>query len=645
MPEARSPIMESVVKISDLVLNSNFKVSRMKTVGIITCLMSVFLAFGQTQRMSESEAEELFARKHYSAVWEYYRDKLKFDSLNPVLNYKMGICYLNSRSQKNNAIPCFNRVISSGNENILSGELYKLLADAFYASFDYDRAMVNYQKYQKVLSERKEKSKYEMEEVDLKLELCAKNKEIRELKELSCTLMKHKCNVKNNNYRSLLNSSANIYAEAIKKPLSLEKTLHSDDLFENNVMTIPSNTSTLQRSDSTNGMMETTVATSEDGQIILIYRNEGGIANLYVSRLIGNDWVLPEKLSRTVNDNGWETGEVLSLDGNTLYFTSDKEGGYGGKDIYRCVRLQNGEWGRAVNLGPSINSPFDEEAPFIHPDGTLYFSSNRYKTKGGYNNYKSAWCDSCGSWSMAEDVSYPLYKHNRNLSKGKVEDDVDNYRVNLLNARKLPVTMIKGKLMTRDEKLFKYAEITVTDNETGRLLGVYYPDNTSGKYIFTLPPGKDLNITYQADGYLFRSENLQTNKEASFYRSARSIGLDVLEEGAMTILNNVFFEEGKAELKPQSEVELNRLYELLIDHPKLGIELYTLPNKENKDSRLSEERIDAVMKYLSDKGIGKERMASKLWRKVEKKKHRRRKVVESITEDSTEKVGLKIVTL
>jgi flagellar motor protein MotB len=636
--------MERVLKISELVLNYNFRISRMKTVGIIICLINVCLAFGQTQRISEAEAEELFARKHYSAVWEYYQDKLKFDSLNAELNYKMGICYLNSRSKKNYAISCFNRVISSGNDNILTGDIYKLMAEAFYTSSDFDRAMVNYEKYKKVLSAREKKNKDEMEEIDRRMELCAMGKEIKELKELTCTLMKHKCNVKNNNYRSILNNSANIYAQAVKKPLSFEKTLLSEDLFENNVMSMPSISPALQRSDSTNEMMETTVATSEDGQIILIYRNENGTGNLYVSRLNGNNWMLPEKLSRSVNDNGWEPGETVSLDGNTLYFTSDKEGGFGGKDIYRCTKLSNGEWGRAVNLGPNINSPFDEEAPFIHPDGTLYFSSNRYKTKGGYNNYKSVWCDSCGSWNMAEDVSYPLYKHNRNISKGKVEDDVDNYRVNLLNARKLPVTMIKGKLMTKDVKLFKYAEIIVSDNETGRSLGVYYPDNTSGKYIFTLPPGKDLNITYEADGYLFRSENLQTNKGASFYRTAKSVELDPIGEGAITILNNVFFEEGKAVLKPQSEIELNRLYELLNGHPKMEIELYTLPNKENKDARLSEERIGSVMKYLSDKGVGKERMTSKAWRKVEKKKHRRRKVVESITEDSTEKVGLKIVT-
>jgi outer membrane protein OmpA-like peptidoglycan-associated protein len=245
---------------------------------------------------------------------------------------------------------------------------------------------------------------------------------------------------------------------------------------------------------------------------------------------------------------------------------------------------------------------------------------------------------------MSEDVSYPSYKHNKNLSKGIVEDELDNYRVNLLNARKLPVTMIKGKLVTKEGKLFKYAEIRVTDNETGVLLGTYYPDNTTGKYIFVLPPGKNLNITYEADGYLFKSENIQTNKEASFYKSAKSIELDPMEEGAVTLLNNIFFEKDKAALLPSSEVELNKLYTVLLDHPKFGIELYTLPDKENKDSRLAEERIESVIKYLSDKGIGKERMTSKSWRKVEKKKRKRKKVVESITDDNTGKVGLKVVT-
>lgn len=617
----------------------------MKAVGIIVWLISATIACGQTRNMTEAEAEVLFAKKHYSAVWEYYLDKLKFDSLNPDLNFRMGICYLNSRSEKNKAIECFSKVIRSGNEKVLTGNIYKLLADAFYASSDFERAMVNYEKYQKYLQSEKNKSKEEAEAVSMKIALCMKEKELKELKDITCTLMKHKCNIKNNNYRSLVNNTANAFAVTLNKPLNLEKTLHGEDLFENNNIPAVADPTALQRSDSANGMMETTIATSEDGQIILIYRNENGKAGLYVSRLKGNDWMLPEKLSINVNDDGWEPGEILSLDGNTLYFSSAVAGGYGGKDIYRCSRLANGEWSRAVNMGPNINSPFDEEAPFIHPDGTLYFSSNRYKTKGGYNNYKSNWCDSCGSWSIAEDVSYPLHKHNKNLSKGAVEDELEAYRVNLLNARRLPLTLIKGKLGTPNGKTFKYAEITVTDNETGRILGTYYPDNATGKFIFVLPPGKNVNITYEAEGYLFRSENIQSNKEASFYKTSKNVELDLMEDGAITILNNVFFEEKKPELMAASETELNRLYQVLLDHPKLGIELYSLPNKEDKDARLSEERIEAVMKYLSDKGVGKERMISKAWRKVEKKRHRRRKIVESAAEDNAGKVGVKVIAL
>jgi outer membrane protein OmpA-like peptidoglycan-associated protein/tetratricopeptide (TPR) repeat protein len=627
--------------INSLNLDRNFKCLRMRTAGIIVLLLIASVAPAQTQ-MDAYEAEELFSRKHYSAVWKYYYERLKADSLNPDLNYKMGVCYMHSRSQKDKAIACFNRILKANNETVLPNEIYRSLGDAFYSASDFDRALVNYGKYQKALLSQKESNKAELDEISRKMELCTLSKELKELKELTCTLMKHKCNAKGNNYRSLLNKEVSSYAIALNKPLDFEKKFLDDDFYETGNTFAVSTSTVTHKPDTNNQMMESTVATSIDGQIILIYRNENGVANLYVSRLNKNEWMLPEKLNKSINDNGWETDEVISADGNAMYFSSIREGGFGGKDIYRSVRMPNGDWGKAINLGPAINTPFDEEAPFIHPDGTLFFSSNRYKTKGGYNNYKSAWCDSCGGWSEVQDVSYPLYKHNRNLSKGQVVDDLDNYRVNLMGLRKKPLTMIKGKITDSDNKNLKYAEITVTDNESGQVMGTYYPDR-EGKYIFVLPAGKNLSITYQSDGYLFHSENMQTTDTASFYRTHTTVALEPLKEDAKVVLNNVFFEDGKAEISPTSMAELNRVHSVLMQNPKLGAEFCLHPDKEKVNAQLAEERMQSVINYLSGRGIAKERMTAKVSRKKVKEKKRRRRVADSISGNGSDRMVLRIV--
>jgi len=619
--------------------------------------------FGQPQSNGYAEAEDLFARNRFTAAWPYYDKLLKTDPLNPDLNFKMGVCYLNSRSQKEKAISCFQKaIVSTDKETDNSIITYKLLADACYYASNFDQAIINYEKYKKILLDTKA-SQLAIEEITEKIKMCHMAKELKELKELTLALIDDTFDYKNKKDGSAaFNYSTTTSADQASITFTLSKTLNNGikirdgDFYENSFTVLSNNPAPASnRIDTSSIQMESTVATSVDGQILLIYRDDNGEGNLYAARLNGNEWRAAEKLNKAINNNGWEPNEFISADGNTLYFSSSREGGFGGKDIYRSIKLTNGEWGKAINMGPTINTIYDEEAPCIHPDGvTLFFSSNRYRTKSVFDNFISTLTDS--GWTTPVNVGYPLNKNTiteqlggkklKVLSeKEKVTDEKDNYRVTFIDPKKIPVTMIKGKIIDREGKIPGYAEITVTDNETGEITGVYHADGNTGKYMFILPPGKNNNITYEAEGYLFHSENLHTSKETSFYKAHNTVELVPLAEESKVVLNNIFFADSSATLSAASEVELNRILNFLMLNPKMAVEILMFTDKEKtkRENELANDKAQAVVNYLIQKGVAKENVASRLSEKP--KKLRKKKIGETITENESGKLELKIIAL
>ena len=150
---------------------------------------------------------------------------------------------------------------------------------------------------------------------------------------------------------------------------------------------------------------------SADGKQLYLYKDgEEGDGDIYVSELQEDDtWSEPEPVSKRINSSYGENSVSISPDGNTLYFSSNRPNSYGGYDIYRCEKNSRGEWGKVYNLGQEINTPYDEEGMFIGHDGkTLYFSSKGHKGMGGYDIFKSVYDDSTEVWSEPVNMGYPI---------------------------------------------------------------------------------------------------------------------------------------------------------------------------------------------------------------------------------------------
>lgn len=259
-----------------------------------------------------------------------------------------------------------------------------------------------------------------------------------------------------------------------------------------------------------------TIGISPDGNILLIYQNDGAVGNIYTSVLKHDKWGELEKMPAPINSIANETHASFSMDNNTLYFTSDRAGGYGGKDIYKVSKLPNGEWGKEMNLGPQINTAYDEESPYLHPnEKTLYFSSEGHESIGGFDIFKAS-LDSSGLWNEVTNIGYPINTTYDDLFYAPTADEQrvyyaskrndgyggsDIYLIEFPDDSPSSLTVVGGYIFTKDGNPAADATIYITNKKTGKKEGVYRPSPLYGKYIFIIPADNTYQMELKMDGY------------------------------------------------------------------------------------------------------------------------------------------------
>jgi flagellar motor protein MotB len=396
------------------------------------------------------------------------------------------------------------------------------------------------------------------------------------------------------------------------------------------------------------------VALSADGQTLFLYRDGNG-GDLFMSRLEGEDWTQPKPLDKRINTKYWEPSCWLSADEKYLFYVSDKTGGFGGTDIYVSVRDKKGRWTEGINLGPTINTPFDEDAPYLHPDGrTLYFSSDGHPGMGGSDIFSSSWTASGDptQWSKPLNAGYPINSAghdryfilaasgNRAYIASNREGglgDMDIYEVlfkkpeadvvvtqvdtakgfgNLTSGLTFslpsnPVTLLKGVILDEITKEPLAAEIYVIDNVLNDTISILNSNSATGRYLVTLPAGKNYAILVQAEGYLFHSENFDIPSFSEYTEIVKPIELKPVNVGKRVVLRNIFFDFDKATLRPESEAELTTLLDLLKQNPNMRIRIIGHTDSKGDDDynqKLSEDRAHSVVDYLIAKGIAANRL-------------------------------------
>ncbi len=356
-----------------------------------------------------------------------------------------------------------------------------------------------------------------------------------------------------------------------------------------------------------------------------------GSCDLYISQRQGNGWSTPVNMGIKVNSGAWDSQPSISPDGKTLYFASAREGGKGNMDIWKTLKDDNGAWSKPVNLGDSINTNLSEMSPFIHPDGkTLYFTSNGHPGMGGMDIFYSKMKDD-GTWSVPKNLGYPINTFNdegylivnARGNKAYFSSDkyggaggMDIYCFDLYEeARPTAVTYMKGTVYDAKTKKRLEAKFELIDLSTSQIVVSSVSDQQTGEFMVSLPTDRNYALNVSRNGYLFYSENFELKgSHSSLKPFLKDVYMQPVETGSVVVLRNIFFDFDKFDLKPESQVELNRLVDLLNQNKTMKIEIGG--HTDNKGSaeynqKLSENRARSVYEYLINKGIDKNRLSYK----------------------------------
>jgi len=278
-----------------------------------------------------------------------------------------------------------------------------------------------------------------------------------------------------------------------------------------------------------------------DGQQMIVYCSGDKGGQLYISHMGDEHWEAPEKIGSDVNTIGTQSNACMSPDGATLYFVSDRPGGIGGKDIWRCIKLPNGNWSRALNLGKTVNTAYDEETPFMHADGhTFFFSSQGHNSMGGYDIFFSQVLDS-GKFSEPFNLGYPINTpddeihfslsldgkngyFNSNRPDGKGKQDI--YKVVMPHATERPLTVIRGQVVpAAGESLSDDVHIIATDSATQQEVGDFKPIKSSGRFTIIVPPGRTYTLSYLDDDTEFYKEVINVPPDAGYKEIHKALNL------------------------------------------------------------------------------------------------------------------------
>ena len=391
---------------------------------------------------------------------------------------------------------------------------------------------------------------------------------------------------------------------------------------------------------------------SADGNTIVLFGSYkgfiGGGDNFYAEKT-SKGWSEIKPFPKPLNTKYWECDGFLTADGKAFFFTSDRPGGVGefvkggqfyhgeyegNTDIYVSVKKDSG-WGEPVNLGSLVNTPFSERSPFMHPDGkTLYFSSDGHYGLGSLDVFKvvrqsdTSWTEwsepvnlgkeinTAGydvAYKISTDGKYAYFSSDREGGKG----GYDIYKVKLPKTAMPEKNVLSIKGRVTDENLNPLdAGLLWYDLSNNKNAGMLTSDPETGNYIITLPVGSNYSYFAERSGYYSVSNSVDLTGSIDYGEITVDIIMQSIESitSQPVVLNNIYFDFDKYELKAESFTELGRVVKFLLDNPNVKIEISAhTDNRGSSDynSALSQKRAESVVSYLVQQGIDSGRLTAK----------------------------------
>ncbi|MFH1319790.1 MAG: hypothetical protein ABII90_03945 [Bacteroidota bacterium] len=530
----------------------------------ILCLISIFVLLNMKsvfpretpgEMLSQDTTTEISSKDLLKDANQYFKNEnflfalplyLELDKRKPSIEYKynIGVCYLYKTDEKQKSIEYLEQVV---NKKPKTENLYFYLGRAYHLNYRFEDAI-------EYLNNAKNKKTSEKNAA--LIDRCLENAENgRKLVEDPVVVRIENIgppiNTVGHEYVPVISADESILMFTYRGEKStggLQNKFGDPDpkgkYFEDILMSVKLGWESWSEPEGLGGNInirghDACLGLAADGQKLFVYKDtEGTSGDIYVSELSGFEWGDPVRLDTTINTIYWEGNASLSANKRTLFFSSEKPGGFGGRDIYQSFLNDDGTWGQAVNIGPVINTPYDDDSPFIHADDKLlYFSSQGHNSMGGFDIFVSRLQDD-GSWSASQNIGYPIsttdddrfYVVSADGERGYYSSaklggygQQDIYIVHPDPFSKEHILMlIKGDVTADDQPAG--AKITVTYGEKKKpFKGNYKSNSATGKYIVILQTGTDYEITFTVKGFPPHVEKVDANNIHSYKEIVRDI--------------------------------------------------------------------------------------------------------------------------
>jgi Tol biopolymer transport system component len=515
------------------------------------------ISFGQNKEAYKKNfamANGFLAKKNYAQALHYFSEARKIDSSSANIDYKVGICYMGMPGIRVMAVPYLLKAIKNvvvqydpNSELQISAPpaAYYYLGTAYQEAFGLAEAVNNFKTFETYI---RPSNKDSLALVDHHILQC-NNAKMFVMAPSNALVIDFGDSINSgyDDYSPLVSPDESYMMFTSRRPGGVSKEVLPDGSYHSYIYI------TYRKNDTSwttpklfdpnfNAMADNVCSSiSADAQTMLLWCSDNRGNFVYQTQYEDNNWGTMQDPGGDINMPSTATNACVSPDGNILYFVSEREGGFGGKDIWRCVKLPNGKWSLAVNLGKAINTPFNEETPYMHSDAkTFFFSSEGHNSIGGYDIFFARSLDS-GKWTEPFNMGYPINSPSNEMNFALSPDGKhgyynsdrpdghggqDIYMVNMPHAAENPLTVIKGQIHSADgSPLPDDIRIIATDNNTGQQAGEFKPVKMTGTYTIIVPPGKSYTLSYQYRGREFYTETIEVPSDAGYKEIHKALTL------------------------------------------------------------------------------------------------------------------------
>ena len=497
---------------------------RVKNIIILLQFLALLISSGAASAQSADEMKKIFAQAESYYLFEEYdlanQLYLLLDSPdNMNIKYKIGTCYLNISGEKERSIPFLEAAVKTASYESKSESFKEIRAplDAFFflgkaymINNELEKALSTFQTFNKLAGETKSKGGMQnLEYIEQQIQACKNAIQFKEN-----PVIFHKSDLGPDFKQGSINDNPVVSYDG-------NTLAYTERRGSINVIFFSKKESGKWQppieitSEINAGEDCSTTSLNSNGTELFLYKNDNFDGAIYSTQYVNGAWTPIVKLNKNINTKYYESHASVSADGKKLYFTSNRPGGQGNLDIYVSEKTASGDWGPASNLGAAINTPYNEDTPFItQNDSVLYFCSEGHSSMGGFDNFMSKRIDNV--WKTPVNLGFPINSTDDDKFFQPVNNGGNAYYTITTDYKKRDIFYLSmgvrevvqtyeiiGKFSLKDTTLntVKNNSIHLLNKINGDTLDIGYPNKYTGLYRFTVVPGQ-FKIVYSSLGYL-----------------------------------------------------------------------------------------------------------------------------------------------